>query len=208
MKLADLFESLTEPKVINLLKTGAQPFLRQNSGPLWRGIHLEPSAYTVEQFDDGSQITWALLKQRTNRGPLTSDAEIHKAADDWFEEKFGWRARSTGTFVTGRKTEAASYGRTHLIYPLGEFNFVWSPIIHDLYSSSWSRLTKDDSKLTADKAKKLVASILDNGEYQNSDLHAAVRRGHEIMLDCKSYIAINVQRTDRNALDELEGLAD
>ncbi len=80
---------------------------------------------------------------RKNRKPLDTPIKLHNILDKMFQKKFGWKARSEGVFAAGKWYFSGSkdtyYGDTYLFFPIGNFKYVWSPKIDDLYEDlHWS----------------------------------------------------------------------
>lgn len=77
---------------------------------------------------------WYRKKPVLDRKPKDTDILIHKGFDEIFQKKFGYKARSESMFVTGSYRSARFYGDLYAIYPIGNFKFVWSDEITDLFS--------------------------------------------------------------------------
>ena len=72
---------------------------------------------------------------RTDRRPRNTPYEWHVAFDEYFNDEFGWNARSEGLFCTGRYDTASGYGDSvYIIFPIGRYKYVWSDSISDLYT--------------------------------------------------------------------------
>lgn len=134
-------------------------------------------------------------KVRTNRQPLTTSKKLHQMFDMYFKGKFGWNARSNGLFVTGSSNDAASYGpKTYMIFPIGNFKYIWSPEVGDLF------IFASQNKLTGYEAEKLPASIryertseaLDDGNYTDKRLAEAINSENEIMIKTDTYYAMDI----------------
>jgi len=127
---------------------------------VWRSIELNDN--------------WTLKKVRKNRKPLDTPTDLHYKADDYFLEKFGWKARSSGLFVNPILGNTSGFGSdTYAVFPLKYKQFLYSPKIPDLYTKV----------LQWDKYKDT---------YTDKNLCKALSDTHEIMIDCDSYYAINV----------------
>ena len=113
----------------------------------------------------------------------------HDILDELFEKKFGWKPRSGGVFCTGSEATASGYGDAYIFFPIGDFEFLWSPKIHDLYDHVTTRkpvgsiFMKDFYNETVDK-------------YINSGMATAIASGHEIMVRCNSYYLTNMNWYD------------
>lgn len=69
---------------------------------------------------------------RQNRQPKDIDYISHKALDSFFKEIFGVEARSKSIFITKDINTANYYGSPYLVYPIGKYKYIWSPIVRDL----------------------------------------------------------------------------
>ena len=118
-------------------------------------------------------------KVRINRRPKDTSIVFHKMADDFFLKKFGWRARSNVLFCMGEDRE-----RIHeisyftLIFPVGNFKYVWSPDVADLYT-----FDPDNEDYDGD-----WDDVKDT--YIDKDFNKALKTQYEIMINCKEYYAI------------------
>lgn len=72
----------------------------------------------------------ATMHSRTRR-PLDSSQLVHNALDENLARDFGFAYRSQGTFVTPGQKQAELYGPAHVVLPQGEWEFCWSPVVHD-----------------------------------------------------------------------------
>ncbi len=134
----------------------------------WRG--LTPVA-TGEVADRGILHTYPV------RRPRSMPVELSRVCDEWFERRFGWRARSNHSlFVSGSRDLAAQFGRPVIVLPHAPARYVWSPRIADL-----ARHLKEMSTLQAEA----VCAVLEAGDYLEADLVGAIASGHEIMVRCE-----------------------
>jgi hypothetical protein len=74
------------------------------------------------------------IKPRIDRKPKDMQQIHHDSFNEEFKKKFGWNVRSEGVFVSSNLAEIKQYGETYLFFPIGEYKFVWSPKIEDLFS--------------------------------------------------------------------------
>lgn len=81
------------------------------------------------------EITIKEIKHRWNRTPIDTPQEIHDFLNDKFNKKFGWNARS-GVFCYLKeiKNVTTGYGNPYILFPIGDFKYLWSNKVHDLYS--------------------------------------------------------------------------
>lgn len=122
-------------------------------------------------------------KTRKDRVPRNTRPEMHFAADQWFESRFGVKYRSQALFLSGRRFTASGYGESpeHVVrvIPLGAYSFCWSPRISDLLSVTLNVQTTDG-----------LLEELNAAGYRESGLQAAHESGNELMLFCERYIAV------------------
>lgn len=105
----------------------AKPFFQSRNGDInawfYRGVN--PGRIPKELFDVEST--------RANRPPTDTTPEFHQMMDDRLFKEFGHRYRSEATFVVGDRSMASDYGRTCIILPIGDFDFVYSKKVKDAY---------------------------------------------------------------------------
>jgi len=192
-----------------LIFADCQPFLKEShfiSSPrfrLYRGLNHLPD-----------RAIFAEVKSMLDRGPRDSSAAIHKLLDAHFKEKFGIPFRSQGVFTTSKMGIASDYGAVKLIFPIGKFDYLWSPKIEDAYNAFDGWKYGDDPHVLKDfpqhfsmkhiwamederedwtKYKKELADALEEDDFGyvlNSGLTEAMERGNEIMLKCPAYYAV------------------
>lgn len=191
MKLQQLIES---PKTSTQdLHQGAdqivkycQPYLQQGGGldyDLFRGTDaIEPVVYKA---------------MRSNRTPLNTSQSTQQLLDQWFIKKFGHPYRSSGIYTTGDRNEAAEYGDVYRIFPIGQFSFVWSPKISDLYvelGRMANTLPDDQNPFASDapsSKKRFVEDFLEKSQFINHSLEQAAKSEHEVVLNSNYYFAVN-----------------
>jgi len=178
MKIIELYESdnplagLRDAELLELIKRDCQPFIKSNvDGLMFRGMRNKG----VGAFKQSV---------RADRKPKNMAPEIHTKIDDWFQTKFGIKARSETVFVTGDFADARSYGKVYAILPIGEFDFVWSPNVGDLFLMFHNEKEAD------------VPDRLEELKYQTTDLKAAIDSYYEIMVRCKQYYAVPMYSQD------------
>ena len=176
MKLIDLFEEELPDNfdgIVEIIKRDCKPFLESGLTRLmYRGMRNKTKSFMK-------------VPVRQDRKPKSTDRDIHNLADKWFDEKFGFKARSAAAFVTGDFNEALDYGALYAIFPIGDFKFVWSKKSFDLFVSLFD---------LAGTVKKLEML-----EFKDTDLDDALKSGNEIMLHCKEYYAVAVNREQAHA---------
>lgn len=144
---------------------------------------IEPSAAGLYRgcFRDGAAVFEDEVFR--DRKPKNMPVELHQAADAWFSARFGVRYRGAGLFCTGDAVQAASHGDVYRIYPVGGFQFCWSPRVKDLHA--WC-----DENGFLEKSPDALTNALAGLDYREDDLAEALASGSEIMVACKCYVSI------------------
>jgi len=112
--------------ILYLIKRDCKPFLKRVKGAkefLWRGMDRRLDIITK-------------IVPRKNRAPKDTPQEVHDILDDLFRSRFGWKARSEGVFCYARKGSAEGYGTAHMVFPIGDWTFLWNGEVNDLYVST------------------------------------------------------------------------
>lgn len=162
-------------------------------------IDNSPTKYNLLRGIEGKHI-FTKLNVRKNRQPRDMPKDIHKLIDDWFLENFGHRYRSNALFATSNFTEikSADYGTPHRIFPIGDFNFVWSPAATDLWTATEKDMSDfvikqgDDIHKDPELLKDFVDNMMKNLNYQSTDIKKAIKSRNEIMIACDSYYATTI----------------
>lgn len=201
MKLTDLHENEEFDKqeeqdikeVLSIIEQKCNPFLKQvnTSQLLYRG---SLSSIVGEPYD--------IRNVKKNRIPTDMPLEIHSILDQWFQEKFNHKFRSNATFVTSARKIAAMYGDPYAFFPIGDFKFVWSPEVDDLFGNlqrfirtklnqnpefnSLRNALANDKKQTFEYVKKFI----NNAKYTNKNLTNAATSNNEIMIHCDQYVVV------------------
>ena len=133
---------------------------------------------------------------------------IHEISNEWFEYKFGIKARTDTLFVTSNKVQAKEYGFIHYIFPVGGFTTIHSDTYDDLFFKINNREFKKilrkkgmDGEYTGnvigkvaendlELAKEIVYEILEDGDYAKGKSSAALLSGNEVMLKTKQFIVV------------------
>lgn len=192
MKLSTIIEANTQEildvsrKEFNeLIKRDCKEFLREAQGNnLLRGMKLSPDMFYLKHV-------------RKDRRPMNSLQFIHEIMDEWFLKHFGYRYRSGAVFGTGSFENADSYGLVFDIYPMGNIKYVWSKEVGDLALDIKRTLSGNDlldvtKKSDSNMIKQVhdtVEDILENGNYQTTNLSEGLEEEVEIMVACDSYYA-------------------
>jgi hypothetical protein len=128
----------------------------------------------------GEGIVIHKKKVRKDRKPKDMDIKTHKELNKLFHKKFGWKVRSEGLFCTGNINEAGGYGYEFLVFPIGEFKYVWSPEIRDLYSF----IEEMKGEGLEYDLQKIVNS------YKNKSMADGIKKKMEFSIKCDEYYMI------------------
>lgn len=122
-----------QPFIKEMMKDGEQNFLYSG-----RGIKMD---------------LWFEGKIRSDRVPKDTNPELHSDLNDFFQKKFGYPVRSSSMFTTVNKHMAQNYGNgnAYIIFPKGNYKYVWSPEIRDLYVHINNRIRNILKTLTKDE---------------------------------------------------------
>ena len=131
---------LTEGKdVTGMLIRDCKPFIKATSTFFTRSYTNDSDPLKLGALDI------VKVKPRTNRIPKDTPLYLHKILDNWFKQKFGWKARSEGVFTTPGNSDF--YGEAvNLFFPIGPFKFITSTSVRDLYNTLDNILTRMDSE--------------------------------------------------------------
>jgi len=170
---------------IELIEKNCQPFLKDlkklnNKNLLYSGRPVT--------------INFTKKKVRKNRKPKNTPEKLHNLMDDWFYGKFGVRSRSNAIFCIFEYREADLYGEPHVIFPIGKYKAVSSPIVLDLYAffeDSFFNLVYDVKKNSHFKPgdEELLIDELEQLEYTDKLIY----HFNEIMITCKEYYILHLK---------------
>ena len=76
----------------------------------------------------------SMIIPRKNREPSDMRLGVHNELDNLFKKRFGWKPRSEGVFATFNYHIANEYGNPYLFFPIGEYKYIFSPKIEDLFT--------------------------------------------------------------------------
>ncbi len=176
------------------IKQDCQPFLSQVDEPLtndalYRGLGKSTQAFVHK------------TARLDNRIPSDMPENIHDGLNRFFTKEYGAPFRN-GIFATGDRQFATAYskgpGRAYIIFPIGDFKFLWSPQVRDLYNEIefWrhdrgipgkGREPMDDYHLLA------LFKHLKGKNYKTTAINAAIGSSAEVMIYCKEYYALHIQ---------------
>lgn len=211
------FISEDEDKIIDpsQIKNDCSFFFQESEGKglLLRGVG-EPGNQ-IGLIEIGSSVYPVYRKRvRRDRKPLSTHIDIHREIDNWFDDKFDIKARSSTLFCVGAKgwSSTSKYGERYIIIPIDEFRYVWSWDIEDLFDDVITpKLSAHEAGPFKDKFNDAFGDFdrdkftaeMNKLHYQTDGLEDAVRQGNEIMIACDEYYAIRC-RTESSYTDLLK----
>lgn len=176
------------------VKRDCQPYLQQNDEPLGNNALLRG-------LTGGDEF---LKKQvrLTDRTPLDNPTDVHNELNKFFTRKYGAPFRNA-MFCTGSRRDTRRYGKTYLVFPIGEFKFLWSSDVKDLYLA-WDNFNHRNSR-SRTKVQDFVKG-LEDANYSTTNLKGAISSGAEIMIICESYYALSDYSLprDRDEINDYE----
>jgi len=183
-------DEITPEEVLSLIKKDCKPYLKQKA----KGKHLYRGTKLLEYND------FCIITPRKNRKPRDTDPVIHKKFDEMFMKYHGIKARSEAIFTTPDYTTAAYYGISGLVFPVGNFKYLWNPDIKDLtvnpsgnnYSKkSWYKQLFNELMILISKDES-IDDVIENTvkNYKSTGLKDAMGTDNEIMIFCDKYYII------------------
>ncbi len=208
---------LYEASVIDTTYGIAEQFMSviiRDCGPYLKEIQSPSPKFLISGRK--SDYSWFEKDVRKDRKPVDMNSEIHNDLDALFQLKFGYPARSSSLFTSTRADVVSNYGKIYLIFPKGIFKYLWSPSVFDLYVHIQKRANYQEMKrynglldyLTDEVTDEVKGTDKENyikviakerydeylqdvvNTYSKSNFNAALASGHEIMINCKSYYAV------------------
>jgi hypothetical protein len=184
--------------LIEYIIANCKPWMQAAYGEVaWRGVRK------YKWLTRGETAPNAFVRNtRSDRVPKDSDKKLHKLYNLWIRLAGGVANRSNSIFVSGNRREAHAYGKVYAVYPIGQFNYTWSPRLDDWYSNLeqdmglgalFNGLLKPDAK--ADLETVPTAASYDVAKvreliYADKELQNALQAQHEIMVKCENAIYI------------------
>lgn len=167
-----------------------------------------PSGSAVNILYHGTKkydANFSIEKWFERSAPKDTPYSIHNAVNEYFESIFGSPIRNW-LFTSGRKAVAEGYGRgvAQAIFPIGKFDWVYSPDISDL--SVAYETTVEEVKGRAEAAGRSLAysdiqehaatifleRIADSSWFRNKNFPQAIASQNEIMIHCDKFYQFNV----------------
>ena len=200
------------------LEKDCAPYLAKHRNiALYRGINpqnddmLKPLDVDDRSYNISSQ-DFLLGAVRNSRKPKDLRQSVHNGLNKIFTSRVGVPLRSASLFVAKDKVTAMVYGNVYRIFPIGEYHYAWSEYIRDPYylfnEDDMTDELIDKLDVVKDEVQKKfkkagagvfywsqqailygMSLIPDLWQY-DTDLDRCPP-GHEIMLVCDKYYAVN-----------------
>lgn len=191
-ELTEALDFATEQTILNVagtIKANCQPYLQQNKDavnrfPMYRGVRKTNNANVIRKE-----------VRLSDRKPKDMPYDLHQFINGYFKQNYGGAFRN-GMFVSGSPGVSSEYGDTYIIFPAGEFQYLWSPHYEDLYSIT-SEYGFDQTPPSSEETigwKEDAKQELEDGvlnAYQTDELEKGIDSGHEIMIRCSHYYGIH-----------------
>lgn len=187
--LTELEEKLTSnySEILNLYK-------KSNGGRLYRAS------------DDN--YTFVRKVPRQERGPRDTVLFLHKILDNLFNERFGWKPRSTGVFVSASRGYINSFGeRNYIIFPSNGFKYILET---DETKNIWSYIYGCHVEITGDDTDISILREIIKKYYNDKGLEAYLEQGDnaegEVVIKCNNYYSLYDNWDNRKSLSQFLGL--
>lgn len=111
-------------EIFTRIKQDCEPFFKMNisKNPLYRGINTNSNKDVF------------IKEVRKDRTPSNVDKKFTEAFDEVTAPILNTQVRRTNSiFTTGNHSMALEFGELFVIFPIGEFEFVWSSEINDYF---------------------------------------------------------------------------
>ena len=175
-----LTEDEKMPDIVRLIKRDCKPWLSTISSLIGTGKCFIRHVTMKNYVTNITKFT-----PRTDREPRDSSQKLHDLVDNELFKKFNWKPRSEGVFVWPVKKISSLDvfdGLYNVFYPIGEFKYVWSPKIKDLFNLQLQVLKSPDEYIKSYTNKNLLKTF-----------KGQLNFGQEVMFKCDSYYLVNAK---------------
>lgn len=163
--------------------------IRENCKPFLKLIDNDVREYIMYRGMEFSIDPIQRKKVRLDdRKPMSSSPIKHERYNHYFQEVFGAPFRNS-LHTTGDVSMAEYYGDPFVIFPIGEFEFLWSPDVNDMtLDIRWPSV---GGHINVPPSQEAVDDKLEFAGYRhNRDMAQAIKSGNEIMIRSKNYYAV------------------
>ena len=162
--------------IADTILENCQPYLESSdfNTVFLRGLKIRP-ADSNKKFIDLHEKAF-IGNVRKNRRPGDSNPMFHGLFNDLLKSQFGINARSETLFVVQDELLAMEYanqsesGSVYRIFPIGNYETIWSPSITDVYDIETLSPTPEFKKFILEAARQ----IFDVKDYTDSELSLAL----------------------------------
>jgi len=178
---------------LDMIKRECKPFLNQAGSDkfsMYQGVNMK------DNFDEIPFGDFKIYKKRVrgNRKPSDTDVKLSNIIDEYLNKRYnlgGWKPRTQSKFFTGSAIATQEYGLTYIGFPIGDFKYLWSPEIKDLWRITYKIMWGDESlnylkDILDGKPSKNIYEIDQFAEllntYKFTDLDEGINSGNEIMI--------------------------
>ena len=136
----------------------------------------------------------AKIKHNKERKPKDTPQELHDLLNKKFKKKFGWPVRN-GIFTTSSYIMADGYGIPYKFFPIGDYKYVYSTKIEDLFqyfedrdiTIFFSDDNKYDNNYIYDVIEGAIKTYKDTGLYKQ----VVTPSNYEITFWCDYYYLVD-----------------
>ena len=172
-------------------------------------VNFRPcSEYGLYRGLQNANADYVSKKIRTqDRNPKDSTKQLHTLLNKFYTENFGANFRDA-MFCTGSYELAQEFGQAYTIFPVGDFKYLWDMDSKDIYVEFLNYARKSNIKAegpeyTTQIAEAFIEDVISKHTFDSTDLMTAIKRGHEIMIRGKSYLACRVSNTIEKGIEEI-----
>jgi hypothetical protein len=181
---SEFFSSDNWNKLHTNLDKKCKPFIKELKNArylLMRGVQDSK----VPQFITIRQV-------RKDRRPRVINSELHDMLGKVSNEKFGWNTRTQGLFTTKSRQNASVWGKSIIVFPIGNFKYVWNNDVSDLYEKYDEWELHDSNEGIFNVYIKPEIS-----EYKTTNLNEYLKQPDtgisECIINCDKYYSINIE---------------
>lgn len=215
MRFKELFEAkekhssrnirnISEKRLSSYIHKHCQPWLNATQGlEVYRGVRLS------------SGLSSFIKKTRTDRSPSDTEPSRQHIFNLLLQYAGSNVSRNNSIFCTGSRETAEDYGKVFVVFPIGNFEYAWSPKYADwtrhMDYAQLMRMLKpelfayqgdpDEIGNEINSSEKLINLFTDKKNIKpnvlnriisvNEGLPQAIKSGHEIMIKCEKVLYVD-----------------
>ncbi len=146
----------------------------------------------------GADAVDTIIKKRIrldDREPLGMNKRMQGMVNKFFTKKFGAPFRFS-MLCTGEQWVAEGFGEVYIVFPIGDFEFLWANDVEDLNEHIWRFEEEFGDRIDYSD----IVQLLGDKDYRRNDMNSAIASGKEIMIRAKGYYGLH--------LDDMRGFID